>query len=159
MILWITQWEEPAITYWCHIYLSLTCLKQSRYQHKKHCLIIIISLNLKKKKIATKKMFKCIKNPALINTLRVDLTWYFYLSLLNKSLKTLRCLYWCQNVSCTLKCELSMLYVHVLPIQTSPKQPWPSLSSRRRDSRGISHASLARPWVWGFTVGHTAVSR
>lgn len=46
----------------------------------------------------------------------------------------------------------------VLPIQTSPKQPWPSLSSSRRDSRGISQASLASPWVWGLTVGQTVVS-
>ena len=32
-----------------------------------------------------------------------------------------------------------------LPIHTSPKQPWPSLTSSRSDSRGISQASLARP--------------
>src|SRR4029434_6449551 len=46
----------------------------------------------------------------------------------------------------------------LLPIHTSPKQPWPSFTSSRRESRGISQASLARPWVWGFTVGHTVVS-
>lgn len=46
----------------------------------------------------------------------------------------------------------------LLPIQTSPKQPWPSLSSSLRESRGISQASLASPWVWGLTVGQTAVS-
>lgn len=50
------------------------------------------------------------------------------------------------------------VYVWFSPIQTSPKQPWPSLTSSRRDSRGISQASLASPWVWGFTVGHTVVS-
>ena len=51
-----------------------------------------------------------------------------------------------------------VLCVFLLPIQTSPKQPWPSLSSSRKDSRGISQASLASPWVWGLTVGHTVVS-
>lgn len=52
----------------------------------------------------------------------------------------------------------SVYTILLLPIQTSPKQPWPSLSSSRRDSRGISQASLARPWVWGLTVGQTVVS-
>ena len=32
-----------------------------------------------------------------------------------------------------------------LPIQTSPKHPCPSLTSSRKDSRGISQASFARP--------------
>lgn len=44
------------------------------------------------------------------------------------------------------------------PIHTSPKHPCPSFRSRRRDSRGISQASLARPWVWGLATGHTSVS-
>jgi len=46
-----------------------------------------------------------------------------------------------------------------LPIHTSPKQPCPSLTSSRSDSRGISQASLARPWVWGLDVGQTLVRR
>lgn len=43
------------------------------------------------------------------------------------------------------------------PIQTSPKQPCPSFMSRRRDSLGISQASFAKPWVWGFSTGHMSV--
>lgn len=43
------------------------------------------------------------------------------------------------------------------PIHTSPKQPCPSLTSRRRDSLGISQASLAKPWVWGFSTGQISV--
>lgn len=46
-----------------------------------------------------------------------------------------------------------------LPIHTSPKQPCPSLTSSRSDSRGISQASLARPWVWGLDVGQMLVRR
>lgn len=55
-------------------------------------------------------------------------------------------------------CSNTFFSVLLLPIQTSPKHPWPSLSSSRKDSRGISQASLASPWVWGLTVGHTVVS-
>lgn len=46
---------------------------------------------------------------------------------------------------------------HDVPIQTSPKQPCPSLRSRRRDSLGISQASLDKPWVWGFNTGQMSV--
>lgn len=48
-------------------------------------------------------------------------------------------------------------FKHDLPIQTSPKQPCPSLRSRRRDSLGISQASLDNPWVWGFRTGQMSV--
>ncbi len=53
--------------------------------------------------------------------------------------------------------ETGFVHKHSLPIQTSPKQPCPSLRSRRRDSLGISQASLAKPWVWGFSTGQISV--
>lgn len=65
---------------------------------------------------------------------------------------------WINNNSMTPGVPKSCPCVSLLPIQTSPKHPWPSLSSSRRDSRGISQASLASPCVWGLTVGQTVVS-
>lgn len=68
-----------------------------------------------------------------------------------------------QTISTTTSAPV-MLLIHwwcvgkmFLPIQTSPKQPCPSFRSRRRDSLGISQASLASPWVWGLATGHTSV--
>ena len=63
----------------------------------------------------------------------------------------------CQGVGGIQSIPLKRVCMSFLPIQTSPKQPCPSLRSRRRDSRGISQASLASPWVWGLATGHTSV--
>lgn len=70
---------------------------------------------------------------------------------------------WAQTISTTTSASV-VLPIHwwgvgktFLPIQTSPKQPCPSFRSRRRDSLGISQASLARPWVCGLATGHTSV--
>lgn len=51
-----------------------------------------------------------------------------------------------------------MCHIKLLPIHTSPKHPWPNLTSSLKDSLGISQASFASPCVCGFTVGHTVVS-
>lgn len=62
-----------------------------------------------------------------------------------------------QITTCNAAVPLDMVGKLFSPIQTSPKQPCPSFRSRRRDSRGISQASLASPWVWGLATGHTSV--